>query len=59
MTISKSRRREKKLRQGVTEKKREKKKDWTKKKIQEITEAVQKMTDDDFDDLEQSMRSTL
>ena len=48
MTISRSRGREKKLRRDGTEKKREQKKDWTKKKIMEITEAVQKMTDDEF-----------
>ena len=38
MTISRHRRREKKLRREGTEKKREQKKDWTKKKIKEITE---------------------
>ena len=42
-----------------TEKKRKQKKDWTKKKIKEITEAVQKMTDDEFDGLEESVRLTL
>ena len=40
-------------------KKREQKKDWTKKKIKEITEVVQKMTDDEFDGLEESLRLTL
>ena len=59
MTISLSRGREKKLRRDGTEKKREQKKDWTKKKIKEITEAVQKMTDDEFDGLEESLRLTL
>ena len=59
MTISRSRGREKKLRRKGTEKKRGQKKDWTKKKIMEITEAVQKMTDDEFDDLEESLRLTL
>ena len=56
MTISQSRGREKKLRRDGTEKKREQKKDWTKKKIKEITEAVQKMKDDEFDDLEEYLR---
>ena len=46
MTISRSLGREKKLRRDGTEKKREQKKDWTQGKIKEITEAVQKMTDD-------------
>ena len=59
MTISRSRGREKNLRQDGTEKKRGQKKDWTKKKIKEITEAVQKMTDDEFDGLEGSLRLTL
>ena len=59
MTISRSRGREKKLRRDGTEKKREQKKDWTKKKIKEITEAVQKMTDDEFDGLEESLRLAL
>ena len=45
MTISRPRRREKKLRRKGTEKKREQKKDWTKKKIKEITEVVQTMTE--------------
>ena len=56
MTITRSRRRKKKLRRDGTEKKREQNKDWTKKKIKEITEAVQKMTDDEFDGLEESLR---
>ena len=59
MTLSRSRGREKKLRRDRTEKKREQKKDWTKKKIKEITEAVQKMTDEEFDDLEESKRLAL
>ena len=56
MSITRSRRRKKKLRRDGTEKKREQNKDWTKKKIKEITEAVQKMTDDEFDGLEESLR---
>ena len=59
MTITRSRRRKKELRRDGTEKKREQKKDWTKKKIKEITEAVQKMTDDEFDGLEESLRLAL
>ena len=59
MTITRSRRRKKKLRRDGTEKKREQKKDWTKKKMKEITEAVQKMPDDEFDVLEKSLRLTL
>ena len=59
MTISRSIGRENKLRQDGTEKKREQKKDWTKKKIKEITEAVQKMTDVEFDGLEEYLRLTL
>ena len=47
------------MEQRKKEKKREKKKDWTKKKIKEITEALQKMTDDEFDGLEESLRLTL
>ena len=43
MAISRPRKREKKLRREGTEKKREQKKDWTKKKIKEITEVVQTM----------------
>ena len=59
MTLSRSRRREKKLRRDGTEKKRKQKKDWTKKKIKEIAEAVQKMTDEEFDGLEESLRLAL
>ena len=59
MTISRSRGREKKLRRDGTEKKREQKKDWTKKEIKQITEAFQKMTDNEFDGLEESVRLTL
>ena len=40
MAISRPRGREKKLRREGTEKKREQKKDWTKKKIKEIIEVV-------------------
>jgi len=50
MTISRPRRREKILRRKGTEKKREQKKDWTKKKIKEIKEVVQTMTEEEFDD---------
>ena len=59
MAISRSLGREKKLRRKGTEKKREQKKDWTKKKITEITEAVQKMSNDEFDGLEESLRLSL
>ena len=59
MAISRPRRREKKLRRGGTEKKREQKKDWTKKKIKEITEVVQTMADEEFDALPESLRETL
>ena len=59
MTISRSLGREERLRRDGTEKKRGQKKDWTKKKIKKITEAVQKMTDDEFDGLEGSLRLTL
>ena len=59
MTISRSRGREKKLRRDGKENKREQKKDWTKKKIKEITETVQKMTNDEFDGLEESLRLSL
>ena len=59
MTLSRARGREKKLRRNGTEKKREQKKDWTKKKIKEITEVVQKMTDEEFDGLEESQRLAL
>ena len=40
MSVSTSRNREKKLRRDGTEKKRDTKKDWTKKKIKEITNVV-------------------
>ena len=47
MTISRSRGREKELRRDRTVQKREQKKDWTKKEIQEnTTEPVQTITDD-------------
>ena len=59
MTISRSRGSEKKLRRDGTEKKREQNKDWTKKKIKEITEAVQKLTVDEFDSLEESHKLRL
>ena len=59
MTISRTRRREKKLRREGTEKKREQKKDWTKKKIKEITEVVQTMTEEEFDALPKSLSETL
>ena len=58
MTISRPRRREKKLRKQGTEKKREQKKDWTKKKIKEITKVVQTMTEE-FDALPKSLSETL
>ena len=58
MTISRPRRREKKLRKEGTEKKREQKKDWTKKKIKEITKVVQTMTEE-FDALPKSLSETL
>ena len=51
MTIARSRGRERKLRRDGTEKKREQKKDWTKKKLKEITEVIQTMTDEEFDGL--------
>ena len=59
MSISRPRRREKKLRREGTEKKREQKKDWTKKKIQEITEVVQTLADEEFEALPESLRETL
>ena len=59
MTISRPRRREKKLRREGTEKKREQKMDWTKKKIKEITEVVQRMTVEQFYDLPESFSETL
>ena len=54
MTVSKSRGRERKLRSEGTEKKRESKKDWTKKKLKEITGIVQELTDEEFDGLPES-----
>ena len=59
MTISRPRRREKKLRREGTEKKREQKKDWTKKKIKEITEVVQTIEDEEFEALPESPSETL
>ena len=59
MTVSKSRGRERKLRSEGTEKKRESKKDWTKKKLKEITGVVQELTDEEFDGLPESIRETL
>ncbi len=59
MTISRPRRREKNLRREGTEKKREQKKDWTKKKIKEIKEVVQTMTEEEFDALPESLSETL
>ena len=59
MTISRPRRREKNLRREGTEKKREQKKDWTKKKIKQIKEVVQTMTEEEFDALPESLSETL
>ena len=59
MTILRPRRREKKLRREGTEKKREQKKDWTKKKIKEITEVVQTMADEEFEALPESLSEIL
>ena len=59
MTIARSRGRERKLRRGGTEKKREQKKDWTKKKLKEITEVVQMMTDEEFEGLPEPLQITL
>ena len=59
MAISRPRSREKKLRREGTEKKREQKKDWTKKKIKEITEVVQMMADKEFEALPESLSETL
>ena len=59
MVISRPRRREKKLRLEGTEKKREQKKDWTKKKIREITEVVQTIADEEFEALPESLSETL
>jgi len=58
MTILRSRGIEKTKTEWNREK-REKKKDWTKKKIKQITEAFQKITDNEFDVLEESLRFTL
>ena len=59
MTISRPRRREKKLRKDGTEKKREQKMDWTKNKIKVITEVFQRMTVEQFYDLPESFSETL
>ena len=59
MTISRPRRRKKKLRKDGTEKKREQKMDWTKKKIKEIREVVQRMTVEQFYDFPESLSETL
>ena len=59
MTITRSRGRERKLRRDGTEKKREQKKDWTKKKLKEITEVVQTMTDEEFEGLPEPLKITL
>ena len=59
MTIFRSRGREKKLRRDGAEKKREQKKYWTREKIKEITEEVQKIKDDEYDGLEESLRLKL
>ena len=58
MTIARSRGRERKLRRDGTEKKREQKKDWTKKKLKEITEVVQTMTDEEFEGLPEPLKVT-
>ena len=60
MSVSTSRNREKKLRRDGTEKKRDtKKEDWTKKKIKEITDVVHELTDEEFEDLPESLKITL
>ena len=59
MSVSTSRNREKKLRRDGTEKKRDTKKDWTKKKIKEITDVVHELTDEEFQDLPESLKITL
>ena len=46
-------------RRDATEKKRGQKKDWTKKKIKKINEAIQKMIDDEFDGLAESLKLML
>ncbi len=58
MKISRSRGR-KKTKTGWTDKKREQKKVWTKKKIKGISEEIQKMTDDEFYGLDESLMLTL
>ena len=59
MSVSTSRNREKKLRRDGTEKKRDTKKDWTKKKIKEITDVVHKLTDEEFEDLPELLKISL
>ena len=59
MSVSTSRNREKKLRRDGTEKKRDTKKDWTKKKIKEITDVVHELTYEEFEDLPESLKITL
>ena len=59
MSVSTSRNREKKLRRDGTEKKRDTKKDWTKKKIKEITDVVHELTDEEFEDFPESLKITL
>ena len=59
MAISRPRKKEKKLRREGTEKKREQKKDWTKKKIKEIAEVVQTMADEEFEALPEPLSETL
>ena len=59
MSVSTSRNREKKLRRDGTEKKRDTKKDWTKKKIKEITDVVNELTDEEFEVLPESLKMTL
>ena len=59
MSVSTSRNREKKLRRDGTVKKRDTKKDWTKKKIKEITDVVHELTDEEFEDLPESLKITL
>ena len=44
---------------SMPEKKRESKKDWTKKKLKEITGVVQELTDEEFDGLPESLRVSL
>ena len=59
MSVSTSRNIEKKLRRDGTEKKRDTKKDWTKKKIKEIVDVVHELTDEEFEDLPKSLKMTL